>query len=1383
MAINPTEQQFATVDDRLERLEAATGNEVIRYDEIYTTYKFPGEYVFYGTFVVSLGESVSKDGERPFVTRLWANGEEIYNTYTGVIKPGLSFEFYDGNETQGVVYRDMHYRGLMCLVFRDMNLTDFGNSYPAITAELYDSDASVGNTYERKTFSYDTRKALSVQLSKELNRIHKAMNSGVFAYGWMAGNYSYLDFWSVDTGSLAPVVKTGAAYFMPNNGAAFVAWFPEIAATVAYLNDSFSGFALGVYEDWNGSLTYAQSRFTIDASNNSPSGFAAPYALARMSVTARGVVKHYAFMYNADGDGNFGVLAVPSARFLRWAANGDKSISPWFTPFNPSLPPNLLVGRESDGETVGYVQTHREIGKIVFRPSSMSNGYYPDALDHSVNAKWYDHPGDLYIQQCFYDTTNNRVVAIIIKVDNVTAYAVAINDDGSIEWTSPDFPRPPIKLGDMTGEGTSDLSKGTLVLTRAGSATVLTKLNILTGEVEAIPSSNLNINPTQLAVWDSRTNRLWTGDLSYVEVGSPTPTLAGGDTDFTGSLTISELLNAYAKHVGYSPADVRTVNTDHMKIYGYVVSNNGPISDLAGNLGGIYGFNWFSVGDEITFKSAYDADGVIVLDATLTEDQLATLSDNIGAVDSLSVSRNNDNAAPASASFTYFDINNDFKSGNIKAQRGQDPLPTHKSQSKLDFTVPVSMEAEQAQKLVYGMIARAWAGKVAYSIRIPSDGLIYEPVDVVKFDASGRSYTGIVSQTRINADFSVSLTLTEAAGAVHPAVVEAQPPRVTPSAGLPARVVLFDVPDLLISDYQEGFFNIMAIAGSYDFDSFSGAIVEQVSADDPRDVTPLLVFTAEEQGYTGVVLEPPAFWPDFEYLDTLNSLVIKADNIPAERFVTATEAEMIAGANLVVIGNRESSEYLQFGDFEYLGDNRWRLYNLLRGRFGTDAMAGTVMPSANFAFLDNHKLFQYRKELVSREDTIKYRSRSPRQSPWQVNYEYIEPVGNSRKPYAPVDVYGYRNENNDIRFEWVRRARVYNNPPTPFEPMPPLDELFNEWLISITDENFGGAYRDAFFIAPELDKPSYNYLTYLQELDGNIIGDVAYLRLHQQIENKPVQGFSYNYTVSIVDEGSVLLKMRFDGGGAMAAQVEIEAIPTMGVHMDGGGAMSVNIAREITLSAAMGLGGSMGTSLQSGYPIIARFDGGGSLSIDLETPHYLRAVMAGGGDMETDLVRTVYLRAVMSLGGAMETDVTNSTFDFVGTLATLSADGVKTGSVSNVNVAFDTLNYNYGGWSLSGNAVVIPAGVTHVDIEAAARMDDLLTAAYGVFILVNGVIVASNRSRSNTSGGYVENVLAVSRINYPVNTGDTVSLQWVKASASTRGMLKAHTYLSIRKVQ
>lgn len=99
-------------------------------------------YTYSCSFAIAFGEGVAED-----VVRIWADSKLIFDkTGTGQLaKTDVAFRFYPGSETQlpdSIIEASEGaentpaFRGLCYIVFDDLQLADFGNRIPNITAEI-----------------------------------------------------------------------------------------------------------------------------------------------------------------------------------------------------------------------------------------------------------------------------------------------------------------------------------------------------------------------------------------------------------------------------------------------------------------------------------------------------------------------------------------------------------------------------------------------------------------------------------------------------------------------------------------------------------------------------------------------------------------------------------------------------------------------------------------------------------------------------------------------------------------------------------------------------------------------------------------------------------------------------------------------------------------------------------------------------------------------------------------------------------------------------------------------------------------------------------------------------------------------------------------------
>lgn len=1204
-----TEQEFRTVVERLGHVEQSTGNEPSGYETQRVKYTHWGEYVYYADFVVSFGARASRPGDGVTVARLWADDELIYDRRAGFIKPQIGFTFFDGNENQGEVYRGMHYRGQMVGRFIDFRLTDYGNNIPTITAELVDGDGAaiadaVGAFQPIMTtgayVQLDTERDIMFtagQYTLRPDMIHYRTGYAGLTESWnLAATEARLSTKAVYRYN-AVLGVLGAALEDTYYEGGTLTWLPEINLLVAQPAQGSRQFKRLVNLNEKFAPTIAEVELTTE-----------------WDMAIKLVVRH--------GNQTFYFVVGASETNVAPVAVEDGTIYPVSEVETTGDNRCLVAGKQRPGVTEYYVIQTAEVLRC--------GQWFHGGSDSTVTL--YTPPSGHTLTQGWYDKANDRLI-VLVESDAVahTGYAVAINADGSVAWES-DPIRVPVKTPrHYTQESYSDVSQGSVVIVRQDDATKLTYLHLASGDVSEVtlfsPPATFPLNQT--AVWDSRTETLYSGAQSFVQLGTPP---APGNQN---SLTAGEVMAAYAVHVGFDPENISLVNMDGLFIQGYVVSGDTTLGQLATNLGNLYGFNWVERNSEIIFKSIYTDQGEIVIDETIPANRLAVLTE--GNPDYLTVRRETPlDTAPSVLSLTYFDPDNQLRPGMQVAERDSSV-----QDRRVDLSYPLTINGQYAVELLFGYMARIWSSTTGYDIRLPAEGIVLDPIDVIEFTANGFEYTAQVTRHRVNADYSVTLSAV-AATAKYPMPAEAQPPRVIPSTGLyPPRVTILDAPLTTPLDEREGYVRVLAFVSGINGAPLGPTILEMAysTGGAPVEWEPRATLGSEDAGNVGTLVMPVGPTDDPFTLDTFNEIFVEQESIDPAKFVPATDADLDNGANLIAIGSGAEVEYVQFKSAQEVEPGVWRLYNLRRGRFGTEVFiyVGAQAGSIPVTFIDDKAIIlEFPYADVAAGNAYQFRAYSPGQPLWQVETVTHTPVGNSRRAYAPAIIEGFVEDNDDLRITWKRRARYTNLPPLPVEALPfPLDEPVEEYSVELYDADTGafiGRFDDIStqeFVWPALD----------QSFAGYTPGDIERLGV-RVIQISPISGdgFSALFSVDFVPANAVLMVSRFALGGEMSIGT-INYI-TLAATYDLGGETRGHIYPPVRLSTTFSLEGGMAADLFGPVNLAAHMSLGGEITADMNpVPLRLGAVFDLEGSMSGNVSGLGEHRAEFSLGGGMAADI------------------------------------------------------------------------------------------------------------------------------------------------
>ena len=149
-----------------------------------------------------------------------------------------------------------------------------------------------------------------------------------------------------------------------------------------------------------------------------------------------------------------------------------------------------------------------------------------------------------------------------------------------------------------------------------------------------------------------------------------------------------------------------------------------------------------------------------------------------------------------------------------------------------------------------------------------------------------------------------------------------------------------------------------------------------------------------------------------ELIDEADSIEIEL--IDRDQWLTSCDDQaLLAGVNMAAIG----SELIQFGQAVPLGEGRFRLSRLLRGRGGTEWAFESHAPGETFCLLDAAKLQAVALPNWSIGAVVTAQSNgSPQAS--------IGFAGENVRPLSPVNVAAERSSAGDLDISWTRRSRL-----------------------------------------------------------------------------------------------------------------------------------------------------------------------------------------------------------------------------------------------------------------------------------------------------------------------------------------------------------------------
>lgn len=356
--------------------------------------------------------------------------------------------------------------------------------------------------------------------------------------------------------------------------------------------------------------------------------------------------------------------------------------------------------------------------------------------------------------------------------------------------------------------------------------------------------------------------------------------------------------------------------------------------------------------------------------------------------------------APRRISLSHYDPARDYQAGLQQAVR---PGAGHREEA---IELPASLSASAARQMAEAALARADVERERRTVTTGWGALAISPGGRVEI-------AGEAGQWRVVAwsfeAMAVTLELVRIAPAALP--VSATPGRVLGAPDLLAGETIlhaFELPDLGDGTASVPRLSIAACGTKAGWRRAALAISRDGGVNwDAAGVTPA-------PAVIGVV-ETPAGMADASLEDRVGGLVVKLTH-DGMALNDADDSALDAGANLALAGN----ELIQFGHAQPLGDNRWRLTRLWRGRRGTEAAIGSGSAGDRFVLIEAETLAQRDLPAGSSGD-VTVMATAVNDPDGVETVAMVSAV--SIVPPAPVHSQSMFGVDGSVTLRWVRRSR------------------------------------------------------------------------------------------------------------------------------------------------------------------------------------------------------------------------------------------------------------------------------------------------------------------------------------------------------------------------
>jgi hypothetical protein len=996
------------------------------------------------TFAYTFGAPGNPDS-RQILTRLWVDGVKVYDATTGERKPGLSFHFYEGDETQipdATLNQNrfdypIAYRGLMYIVFYDYDLTP-----PNVTTvTMADPSGPVDIKVEAEIWEQLTNPIVSIPFAGAPSAL-----SNRPGFDKRRGHLYNIDG---DDNIYAYDIATGVEV-----SSAPITGFDDLTSFTGFYNSGSGFFVKNGVPYFVGTASGTNSRrvYLINAETGAVvSGFGVNDSSLTPDAThiqgiSSAVIARVGGVYECSIIDIFRqhvILRIDGEQIEFDRIGGDYSAaapSEVFSYLHPSLGWLVVAG----------ASVYKEDGTLLF------TGTYPIFGLFGTSAF-----EDLIVFEYQASPAAYRI------------YRKAIG--GSIKW---EYNNGNSAFG-FTGSGARSWreqsnTQGQYIAWMAGS--VAYRLDMLAGVVETI--TGRSTGPGTLFIYDD-----------YLRVAIQSGGVGPGAFPIyngtTGNITLGSLLRNLAERQGYADADITVTGIDDT-IIGAAITEIADLSQMLEDLSVAYNFEIVKRGKKILFTRRV-LGGAFAPDGEIAEADRAILEEDGDAYITLRSGRRDGTQAPGKVQLFFIDPDLQYVVNQVEHQRNDSQANLSQA---LTLALPVIMTASDAATLAARVIVNATEGRMEHEFLLSQKFMRVEPGDY--YDLVTDDFTDVVKfiEVTYNADHSISVKAEAVSTQIGPTVelpdyvlFDEDGPRYFDEL----KALIIDTPLLQATDENDtdGFESYATIIGAGRAPVGTGGISRGVSPTGPFTpvgaiATPLLYGRLLSDVAEVNAALPWVYLPE----DTLRARIIQGDT---DALTSVSLETMLAGANRLLVGNTSRFEFIGFTDVTYDPLTKVAEFTgLVRGLRGTDINVANHASGDFVIFYSEDTLIEDVLPVSELGEGYFYAAINSGGAYSIDDLGGLLVNGNARKPWAPANV-RLEASGGDVAISWQRRTRLLG-PLVDGSPDVPLDEASEAYELDI--------YRAGAIVrtVTGLGSPAFTYTAAMQAADG-FSGTIATLQL------------------------------------------------------------------------------------------------------------------------------------------------------------------------------------------------------------------------------------------------------------------------------------------------
>ena len=536
-----------------------------------------------------------------------------------------------------------------------------------------------------------------------------------------------------------------------------------------------------------------------------------------------------------------------------------------------------------------------------------------------------------------------------------------------------------------------------------------------------------------------------------------------------GNATLQSTVSALAQTSGLASGqiDVSALSTITQPVRSMAISQVSSARTVLEMLAQTYHFDAV-LSDKIYFKPRATASV-----ATLTFDELGVGIDP--NADPLPLTTANELEIPAQMALTYNNVDGDYQTDTQYSDR---LLTGQESTSAV--TVPLGFTASEAKQIVDGTLLDKAVSSLTTNVQLGITRAALEPTDVITITGDDSSTyrmrvvkrteaAGVIDLECVQDDSTVFTQAGSTSGGTNS--------QTTVAALATTTLALMDLPCLRDADNQPGLY--AAVTGSAT-NWTSAAIYDSLD-----DVTYTTQTTVSTQAPLGTCTTTLGAWTGGNTFDETNTVTV---NVGLQQLASTTWDGILANTdtNAALVG----SELIQYRVASLVSAGVYTLSGLLRGRKGT-ASTGHVAAERFVALSTTAGL---RFLVLQSADLARlryFKGVSASQALSAVTAQSITPIGNTLKPFAPVDARANR-ATTDTVLTWVRQTRLSTRIVGTLPMSIPLGETSESYEVEVWDSGYTTLKRTLTASTPTVTYTSANQVT-----DFGSNQAVLYLKIYQ----------------------------------------------------------------------------------------------------------------------------------------------------------------------------------------------------------------------------------------------------------------------------------------------